>query len=186
MPLKTLFLNPPSFENFDGGASSRWPATREIESYWYPVWLTYPAGLAGGLAPARCSSAPRLRRGDHQDLQGLRVPGALHLDRWLGGRSAPGRGHQGGQSLHPHRLRRPAGDHRPGPRPERVLRAGLHLPPRVRLLGGRVCPGQAAQRDSRHQLQAGRQDRPQPRPPAGGRPGRHALGHQDLQARSWT
>ena len=38
-------MNPPSFENFDGGASSRWPATREIESYWYPVWLCYPAGL---------------------------------------------------------------------------------------------------------------------------------------------
>ena len=35
----------PSFEGFDGGASSRWPATREIESYWYPVWLCYPAGL---------------------------------------------------------------------------------------------------------------------------------------------
>ncbi|HUD74273.1 MAG TPA: cobalamin B12-binding domain-containing protein, partial [Terracidiphilus sp.] len=48
MPLKTLFLNPPSFEKFDGGASSRWPATREIESYWYPVWLTYPAGLLEG------------------------------------------------------------------------------------------------------------------------------------------
>jgi hopanoid biosynthesis associated radical SAM protein HpnJ len=47
-PLKTLFLNPPSFENFDGGASSRWPATREIESYWYPVWLAYPAGLLEG------------------------------------------------------------------------------------------------------------------------------------------
>ena len=46
--LKTLFLNPPSFENFDGGASSRWPATREIESYWYPVWLTYPAGMLPG------------------------------------------------------------------------------------------------------------------------------------------
>ena len=45
MPLRTLFLNPPSFENFDGGASSRWPATREIESYWYPVWLAYPAGM---------------------------------------------------------------------------------------------------------------------------------------------
>jgi hopanoid biosynthesis associated radical SAM protein HpnJ len=43
--LKTLLLNPPSFEKFDGGASSRWPATREIESYWYPVWLTYPTGL---------------------------------------------------------------------------------------------------------------------------------------------
>jgi hopanoid biosynthesis associated radical SAM protein HpnJ len=48
MTLKTLFLNPPSFENFDGGAGSRWPATREIESYWYPVWLAYPAGMLEG------------------------------------------------------------------------------------------------------------------------------------------
>src|SRR5437588_1269053 len=48
MSLRTLFLNPPSFENFDGGASSRWPATREIESYWYPVWLAYPAGMLEG------------------------------------------------------------------------------------------------------------------------------------------
>jgi hypothetical protein len=48
MPLKTLFLNPPSFEKFEGGASSRWPATREIESYWYPVWLAYQAGLLEG------------------------------------------------------------------------------------------------------------------------------------------
>lgn len=43
--MRTLFLNPPSFEGFDGGASSRWPAAREIESYWYPVWLCYPAGM---------------------------------------------------------------------------------------------------------------------------------------------
>lgn len=43
--MRTLLLNPPSFEGFDGGASSRWPATREIESYWYPVWLCYPAGM---------------------------------------------------------------------------------------------------------------------------------------------
>ena len=48
MSMKTLFLNPPSFENYDGGASSRWPATREIESYWYPVWLAYPAGMLEG------------------------------------------------------------------------------------------------------------------------------------------
>lgn len=54
-PLKTLFLNPPSFENFDGGAGSRWPATREIESYWYPVWLAYPAGMLPG---ARLLDAP--------------------------------------------------------------------------------------------------------------------------------
>lgn len=46
--MKTLLLNPPSFENYDGGASSRWPATREIESFWYPVWLAYPAGMLEG------------------------------------------------------------------------------------------------------------------------------------------
>ncbi|HML18935.1 MAG TPA: hopanoid biosynthesis associated radical SAM protein HpnJ [Bryobacteraceae bacterium] len=45
MSRRTLFLNPPSFEGFDGGAGSRWPSTREIESYWYPVWLCYPAGM---------------------------------------------------------------------------------------------------------------------------------------------
>src|SRR5499425_1144140 len=55
MPLKTLFLNPPSFENFDGGAGSRWLATREVESYWYPVWLAYPAGMLEG---ARLLDAP--------------------------------------------------------------------------------------------------------------------------------
>ncbi|HEX3821194.1 MAG TPA: hopanoid biosynthesis associated radical SAM protein HpnJ [Candidatus Sulfotelmatobacter sp.] len=58
MPLKTLFLNPPSFENFDGGAGSRWPATREIESFWYPVWLAYPAGMLEG---ARLLDAPSHR-----------------------------------------------------------------------------------------------------------------------------
>jgi hopanoid biosynthesis associated radical SAM protein HpnJ len=53
--MRTLFLNPPSFEGFDGGASSRWPATREIESYWYPVWLCYPAGM---LPDSRVVDAP--------------------------------------------------------------------------------------------------------------------------------
>jgi hopanoid biosynthesis associated radical SAM protein HpnJ len=53
--MRTLFLNPPSFEGFDGGASSRWPASREIESYWYPVWLCYPAGL---LPDSRVVDAP--------------------------------------------------------------------------------------------------------------------------------
>jgi hopanoid biosynthesis associated radical SAM protein HpnJ len=61
MPLKTLFLNPPSFENFDGGAGSRWPATREIESCLFPVWLAYPAGMLEGSrlldAPAHYVSA---------------------------------------------------------------------------------------------------------------------------------
>ncbi len=50
--MKTLLLNPPSFENFDGGASSRWPATREIESYWYhaggEIAITYEMKAVGG------------------------------------------------------------------------------------------------------------------------------------------
>ena len=53
--MKTLLLNPPSFDNFDGGAGSRWPATRETESFWYPVWLSYPAGL---LPDSRLLDAP--------------------------------------------------------------------------------------------------------------------------------
>jgi hopanoid biosynthesis associated radical SAM protein HpnJ len=43
--LRTLFLNPPSFEGFDGGAGARYQARREIRSYWYPTWLAQPAAL---------------------------------------------------------------------------------------------------------------------------------------------
>lgn len=46
--MKTLFLNPPSFKDFDGGAGSRYQATREVTSFWYPTWLCYPAGLIEG------------------------------------------------------------------------------------------------------------------------------------------
>jgi hopanoid biosynthesis associated radical SAM protein HpnJ len=43
---RTLLLNPPSFQDFDGGAGSRYQATREVTSFWYPTWLCYPAGLS--------------------------------------------------------------------------------------------------------------------------------------------
>jgi len=43
--MKTLFLNPPSFNGFDGGAGSRYQAKREIRSFWYPTWLAQPAAL---------------------------------------------------------------------------------------------------------------------------------------------
>jgi len=42
---KTLFLSPPSFDGFDGGAGSRYQAKREIRSFWYPTWLAQPAAL---------------------------------------------------------------------------------------------------------------------------------------------
>jgi hypothetical protein len=43
--MRTLFLNPPSFECFDGGASSRWPASREIESCRHVSGSAIPAGM---------------------------------------------------------------------------------------------------------------------------------------------
>lgn len=43
--MKTLFLNPPSFDGFDGGAGSRYQARREVTSFWYPTWLAQPAAL---------------------------------------------------------------------------------------------------------------------------------------------
>ncbi|MBI4387383.1 MAG: hopanoid biosynthesis associated radical SAM protein HpnJ [Elusimicrobia bacterium] len=43
--MRTLFLNPPSYAGFDGGAGARYQATREIRSFWYPTWLAQPAAL---------------------------------------------------------------------------------------------------------------------------------------------
>jgi hopanoid biosynthesis associated radical SAM protein HpnJ len=46
--LKTLFLQAPSFDGFDGGAGSRYQARREVKSFWYPTWLAQPAALVPG------------------------------------------------------------------------------------------------------------------------------------------
>jgi len=46
--LRTLFLHPPSFDGFDGGAGARYQARREVRSFWYPTWLAQPAALVPG------------------------------------------------------------------------------------------------------------------------------------------
>ena len=46
--MNPLFLNPPTFEDFDGGAGARYQASREVTSFWFPGWLTYPAGMIPG------------------------------------------------------------------------------------------------------------------------------------------
>jgi len=43
--MRTLFLNPPSYEGFDGGAGARYQARREVRSFWYPTWLAQAAAL---------------------------------------------------------------------------------------------------------------------------------------------
>ena len=45
---KTLFLSPPTFEGFDGGAGSRYQCKREVRSFWYPTWLAQLAALVPG------------------------------------------------------------------------------------------------------------------------------------------
>ncbi|QSV45632.1 hopanoid biosynthesis associated radical SAM protein HpnJ [Geobacter benzoatilyticus] len=46
--MKPLFLNPPTYEDFDGGAGARYQASREVTSFWYPTWLCFPAGMIEG------------------------------------------------------------------------------------------------------------------------------------------
>src|SRR3954454_18060256 len=46
--MRTLFLQAPSFDGFDGGAGARYQMKREIRSFWYPTWLPPPAPLVKG------------------------------------------------------------------------------------------------------------------------------------------
>ena len=56
--MRTLFLHPPSFDGFDGGAGSRYQARREIRSFWFPTWLAQPAAL---VPDSRLVDAPPAR-----------------------------------------------------------------------------------------------------------------------------
>ncbi len=71
--MKTLFLQPPSFDGFDGGAGSRYQAKREIRSFWFPTWLAQPAALVPesrliDAPPARLGMEPVLRAAQASDL----------------------------------------------------------------------------------------------------------------------
>jgi hopanoid biosynthesis associated radical SAM protein HpnJ len=46
--MRTLFVNPPTFEGYDGGAGSRYQCRREVRSFWYPTWLAQPAAMVPG------------------------------------------------------------------------------------------------------------------------------------------
>ena len=46
--MRSLFLQAPSFDGYDGGAGARYQAKREIKSFWYPTWLAQPAALCEG------------------------------------------------------------------------------------------------------------------------------------------
>ena len=48
MTLRTLFLQAPSFDGYDGGAGARYQMKREVRSFWYPTWLAQPAAMVAG------------------------------------------------------------------------------------------------------------------------------------------
>src|SRR5215470_17777075 len=80
--MKTLFLQAPSFDGFDGGAGARYQMSREVRSFWYPTWLAQPAALVDG---SKLIDAPRPR-------------GDAHLDAIILLRRADRRGAQGAQA----------------------------------------------------------------------------------------
>ena len=162
--MRTLFLQAPSFDGFDGGAGSRYQARREIRSFWYPTWLAQPAALVAGQQAHRRPAArrsPRRRRAQARDYDLV----VLHTSTPVVRRRRDGRrGDEGRES-------RPQGgpDRRQGRRrgrqePEARRRDRFRRPQRVRLhdQGGRRGP--RLDDDRRAQLpQRGRRDRPQRR-----------------------
>ncbi len=73
MGMRTLFLQAPSFDGYDGGAGARYQMKREIRSFWYPTWLAQPAALVAGSklidAPAHDLSWDDIRHeADDRDL----------------------------------------------------------------------------------------------------------------------
>jgi hopanoid biosynthesis associated radical SAM protein HpnJ len=46
--MRSLFLQAPSFDGYDGGAGARYQMKREVRSFWYPTWLAQPAAMVPG------------------------------------------------------------------------------------------------------------------------------------------
>src|SRR6516165_2400031 len=71
--MRTLFLQAPSCEGYDGGAGARYQARREIRSFWYPTWLAQAAALVPGsklidAAPHRIGLAAIVEQERNYDL----------------------------------------------------------------------------------------------------------------------
>jgi len=58
--MKSLFLQAPSFDGYDGGAGARYQMKREVRSFWYPTWLAQAAAMVDG---SKLIDAPSHRLG---------------------------------------------------------------------------------------------------------------------------
>jgi len=71
--MRTLFLHPPSFDGFDGGAGARYQMKREVTFVLVSTWLAQPAALVEGsklidAPPHRLSFEDIASRGQNRDL----------------------------------------------------------------------------------------------------------------------
>jgi hopanoid biosynthesis associated radical SAM protein HpnJ len=58
--MRTLLMQGPSYDGYDGGAGARYQSKREVRSFWYPTWLAQPTALIDG---AKLIDAPPHRLG---------------------------------------------------------------------------------------------------------------------------
>ena len=161
---KTLFLNPPSFEGFDGGAGSRYQARREVRSFWFPTWLAQPAAMVPGsklidAPPANLTLADVLRVTNDYELCFIHTSTPSFQSDVKTAEAM-----KDVNPRHADRLRRAARRDPAGPVARSVEGHRLRHAPRVRphLQGGGRGP--AVRRDRRPELsRAERRDRPYPR-----------------------
>ena len=132
--MRTLFLQAPSFDGFDGGAGSRYQARREIRSFWYPTWLAQPAALVEGskLDRRAAASASKLAA-DRGERARLRSRRAAHLGAVIRLRRRDHQGAQGSQPRAQGRACRRQSRGRPGRQPESVAADRFRRPQRIRL-----------------------------------------------------
>ena len=62
MTLRTLFMQAPSFDGYDGGAGARYQMKREVRSFWSPTWLAQPAAMVAGSTRPRTTRAGKISR----------------------------------------------------------------------------------------------------------------------------
>src|SRR5438552_1720139 len=79
--MRTLFLQAPSFDGFDGGAGARYQMRREVRSFWYPTWLAQPAALVEG---SKLIDAPP-HRPKFEDVASHALGRDLVIENYFGG-----------------------------------------------------------------------------------------------------
>ena len=70
MPMKSLFLQAPSFDGYDGGAGARYQMKREVKSFWFPTWLAQAAAMVPGSQADRRPAAQSVLQGHRGRCEG--------------------------------------------------------------------------------------------------------------------